>query len=112
MDKKTLYEKAEKAFNQAFEVTKQTVKAVSEKAGETAHITKLLIDKLTLEHQVTRQFAKLGGRIYEKSTREGKKISDSDREIKALIEEAKKLAVKLAQVEATLEQERRVKNKK
>ena len=69
MDKKTLYDKAEKAINQAFEAAKQSVKVVSEKAGEAAHVTKLLIEKATLEHRVTKQFAQLGSRIYEKALR-------------------------------------------
>ncbi len=107
MDKKTLYEKAEKAINQAFDATKQSVKVVSEKAGEAAYITKLLIEKATLEHRVTRQFAQLGSRVYEKSLREGKSISPQDQEIRDLIEETKKLDVELSQVEAALEMERK-----
>ena len=109
MDKKTLYEKAEKALNRAFETAKVSVKAVSEKAGVAAHITRLLIDKAKLEHQVSRQFAQLGNRIYERALREGKSVSLQDAEIKGLIEETKKLDVQLAQVEATLESERREK---
>lgn len=112
MDKKTLYDKAEKAINQAFEAAKQSVKVVSEKAGEAAHVTKLLIEKATLEHRVTRQFAQLGNRIYEKALREGKTVSPQDAEIKDLIEETKKLDVELAQVEATIERERKEKQLK
>ena len=107
MDKKTLYEKAEKAINQAFDATKQSVKVVSEKAGEAAHITRLLIEKATLEHRVTRQFAQLGNRIYERSQREGKSVSPQDPEIRDIIEETKKLDVELSQVEAALEIERK-----
>jgi len=106
MDKKTIYEKAEKAINQAFDAAKKSVKAVSEKAGEAAHITKLLIEKTTLEHRVSRQFAQLGNRVYEKAAREGKGISLGDAEIKTLIEETKKLDLELAQVEASIEGER------
>lgn len=109
MDKKTLYEKAEKAINQAFEVTKKSVRAVSEKAGEAAHITKLLIEKATLEHQVSKKFAEIGNRVYEKASREGKSISASDQTMKALIEETQKLDVELAQVEASLEKEKKEK---
>ena len=109
MDKKTLYEKTEKAINQAFEAAKQSVKIVSEKAGEAAHITKLLINKAKLEHCVSKQFAQLGSRVYEKALRENKTISLQDNEIKSLIEETKKLDVELARVEATIESERREK---
>jgi Fe-S cluster biosynthesis and repair protein YggX len=109
MDKKTLYEKAEKAINQAFEATKKSVKVVSEKAGEAAHITKLLIEKATLEHQVSKKFAQIGNRVYEKVSREGKSVSASDQTIKALIDETQKLDVELAQVEASLEKEKKEK---
>ena len=112
MDKKTVYEKAEKAINQAFETAKHSVKTVSEKAGEAAHVTKLLIEKASLEHRVSKKFAELGNRVYEKSLREGKTISLTDAEIKNLINETRQLDVELAQVEATLEQEKKVKQAK
>lgn len=103
---KSLYEKAEKAINQAFEATKHSVKVVSEKAGEAAQITRLLIEKAALEHKVSRKFAQLGSRIYEKSERQGETVSLEDAEIRNLIEETKQLDVALAQVEAELERER------
>lgn len=109
MDRKTLSEKAEKAINQAFEAAKQSIKIVSEKAGEAAHVTKLLIERTALEHRVSKKFAQLGSRVYEKALREGKNISLSDAEIKSLIEETKKLDIDLARVEATLKQEHKEK---
>jgi signal transduction histidine kinase len=109
MDRKTLYQKAEKAMNQAFEATKKSAKILSQKAGEAAHITKLLIDKVTLEQRVSKQFARLGSRVYEKTAHAGEKISTTDPEIRELIEQTKKLDSELAQVEATLEQERKSK---
>ena len=105
MDKQTLYDKAEKAINHAFEAAQQSVKVVSQKAGETAHITKLMIEKVALEHKVSKQFAKLGGHFYERVTREGKTLSSSDKDIQAYLEEAKKLDVELARIEAELKQE-------
>ncbi len=107
MDKNDLYTKAEKAINQAFHAAKESAKALSEKAGEAAQVTKLLIEKATLEHRVSKQFAQLGNRIYEKAMREGKDVSLEDGEIKSIIEETKKLDVELSQVEASLEEERR-----
>ncbi len=112
MKKNSIYEKAERAINQAFETAKYSVKAVSEKAGEAAHVTKLLIEKAKLEHRVSRQFAQLGNRIYEKALREGKTLSLADKDIRSLIEETRKLDVELAQVEATLERERKEKQAK
>ena len=105
MDKKELFDKAEKALNQAFEAAKKSAKVVAEKAGEAAHVTKLMVEKASLEHQTTKQFARLGGCVYEKLTRDGKKLFSDDLDIQNLIEEAKRLEERLGQVEATLEQE-------
>ena len=107
MDKKTLYDKAEKAINQAFEAAKQSAKVVSQKAGETAHLTKLLVEKMSLEHHATKKFARLGSRVYEKVLREGKAISADDPEIKSLIEEARQMDQELARIEAELELEQK-----
>jgi len=109
MESKELYEKTEKAINQAFKAAQESIKSISEKAGEAAHITKLLVDKMTLEHRVSKQFAQLGSRIYEKALREGKHVSLEDPDIQGLVEETQKLDVELAQVEAALERERREK---
>lgn len=109
MDKKEFYEKTEQVLNQAFEVTKKSAKVVAEKAGEAAHVTKLLIEKLTLEHKVAKQFAKIGGRVYEKTAREGQASFVQDSELKSLIEDTKKLETELAQVETALGQEQKKK---
>lgn len=106
MEKDSLYEKTEKAINRAFETAKQSVKQVSEKAGEAAYVTKLLIEKAGLEHRVSRKFAHLGNCVYDKALRKGESISLDDPQIKALIEETKKLDIELAQVEAELEKEK------
>lgn len=109
MDKQELYERAERALNQAFETTKKSVKVVAEKAGEAVHVTKLLVQKVSLEHQVTKRFTRLGGCVYEKAAREGRESFAQDPEIQNLVEETKKLEAELAQVEATLESEKREK---
>ena len=105
MDKKELFEKAEKALNQAFEAAKKSAKVVADKAGEAAHVTKLLVEKASLEHQVTKQFTRLGGCVYEKAARQGQGALLGDPEVQSLVEEAKKLEGRLAQVEAALTQE-------
>ena len=105
MDKQELFERAEQALNQAFEAAKKSAKLVAEKAGEAAHVTKLLVEKVSLEHKVTKQFARLGGCVYEKSARQGKESLIEDTEVRNLVEEAKELEEELAQVEAQLEQE-------
>jgi hypothetical protein len=106
MEKDSLYEKAEKAINNAFETAKHSVKTVSEKAGEAAYVTKLLIEKAGLEHRVSKKFAELGSRVYEKALRKGEGISADDKEIKSLIDATQRLDIELAQVEAELEKEK------
>ena len=107
MDKKELYERAEKALNQAFEAAKKSAKVVAEKAGEAANVTKLLVQKLNLEHQASKQFARLGSRVYEKAVRDGREVFLQDAEIRNLVEEARKLESELAQIEESLENEKK-----
>ncbi len=106
MDKKALYAKTEKTMNQAFQVAKQSVVEISRALGETAHLTRLLIEKKTVEHQVAKQFARLGSCVYERATREGKDIPANDKALKELIEATKALDVKLAQLDAAIHLER------
>ena len=112
MEEKTLYEKAEKAINQAFEAAKVSVKAVSKKAGEAAHITKLLIEKATLEHRVSKKFAELGNRVFERAMQEDQTLSFEEGDIKSLIADAKRLDNELSRVEKTLDRERKTKKPK
>ncbi len=105
MDRKELYEKAEKAINQAFELTKQSVKVISEKAGEAAHITKLMIEKAALEHRVSKQFTRLGSKLYEDLSH-GRTVAAEDTEVKTLIQETQQLAHDLSRVEEQLLRER------
>lgn len=109
MDKQELYQRAEKALNQALEAAKKSVKLVAEKAGEAAHVSKLLVEKLNLEHRVTKQFARLGGCVYKKAARQGRESFLQDSEIRSLIEEARKLESELSRVEETLASERKQK---
>ena len=109
MDQKEFFVKAERALNQAFEAAKKSAKVVAEKAGEAAHVTKLLVEKVSLEHQVSRQFARLGASVYEKAACEGKESLLQDSEIQSLIEQAKGLEAQLARVEASLENEKKFK---
>lgn len=105
MDNKELFDKAEKALNNAFEAVKQSIKIVSEKTGEAAHITKLMIERVSLEHRVNKKFAQLGNCVYDLSVRQGRAVSASDPDIQKLVDETRKLDVELAQVEAEIETE-------
>ncbi|MBI4550283.1 MAG: hypothetical protein HY714_05105 [Candidatus Omnitrophica bacterium] len=109
MENKELFDKAEKALNNAFEAVKASVKVVSEKTGEAAHITKLMIEKVSLEHRVNKKFAQLGSRVYDISVREGRAVSGNDPDIQKIVDETRKLDVELAQVEAEIESERKKK---
>jgi len=111
VDKKELYAKTQKVIDQAFQLTKQSVKVISEKTGEAAHVTKLLIEKTTLEHKVSKKFAELGSRVYERAVRGSQGNVLEDAEVVDLIEQTKKLDVSLAQVEAELEREKKAKEK-
>ena len=106
MDKQEIYRKAEQAFNQAFEAAKASAKLVSKKAGEAAQVSKLLIEKLKLEHKVGKKFTELGNRVYDKAVREKGGSILEDAEVERLIDDARKLDDQLTEVESSLEQER------
>ena len=108
MDKKEFYEKSEKIINETFETVKKYAKVVAEKTGEAAHVTRLLIQKATLEHQLTKAFSQLGSQIYQKSVRQGEAVELQAPEIQKILGEIKKLDTEHSQVEAVLEKERKV----
>ena len=107
MDKKEFYAKSEKIINETFETMKKYAKVVAEKTGEAAHITRLLIQKATLEHQMAKAFSQLGSQVYHKAVRQGEMVSLGEPEVSKIIEETKKIDTELGQVEAVLEKERK-----
>ncbi len=109
MDKKEFYEKSEKIINETFDAVKKYAKVVAEKTGEAAHVTRLLIQKATLEHQMAKAFSQLGSQVYQKAVRQGDPIEAGSPEIQKVLGEIKKLDTELGQVEAVLEKERKVK---
>ncbi len=108
MDKKEFYEKSEKIINETFETVKKYAKVVAEKTGEAAHITKLLIQKATLEHQLAKAFSQLGSQVYQTAVRQGETIDLEASEIQKVLGEIRKLDTEHGQVEAVLEKERKV----
>ena len=108
MDKKEFYEKSEKIINETFEAVKKYAKVVAEKTGEAAHVTRLLIQKAALEHQLAKSFSQLGSQVYQTAVRQGEKIDLGAPETLKVIGEIKKLDIELGQVEAVLEKERKV----
>ena len=109
MDKKEFYAKSEKIINETFEAVKKYAKVVAEKTGEAAHVTRLLIQKATLEHQIAKAFSQLGSQVYQTVVRQGETIELGTPEMQKLLREIKKLDTELGQVEAVLEKERKVK---
>lgn len=103
MDKKELFDRAERALNQAFDTAKKSARLVVEKAGMAAQVTKLLVEKSNLEHRVTKQFVRIGSSVYEKAVRQGPGPFPDDSELRDLVEETKGLEEKLAHIEAELE---------
>ncbi len=109
MDKKEFYVKSEKIINETFETVKKYAKVVAEKTGEAAHVTRLLIQKATLEHQLAKAFSQLGSQVYQTTVRQGEKLELELPEIQKVLGEIKKLDTEHGQVEAVLEKERKVK---
>jgi hypothetical protein len=109
MDKKEFYAKSEKIINETFETVKKYAKVVAEKTGEAAHVTRLLIQKATLEHQMAKAFSQLGSQVYQTTVRQGGTLELDAPEMQKVFGEIKKLDTELGQVEAVLEKERKVK---
>lgn len=109
MDRKEFYAKSEKIINETFETVKKYAKVVAEKTGEAAHVTRLLIQKATLEHQMAKAFSQLGSHVYQTTVRQGGQLELGTPEVQKVLEEIKKLDTELGQVEAVLEKERKVK---
>lgn len=106
MDKKEFYAKSEKIINETFEVVKKYAKIMAEKTGEAASVTKLLIQKATLEHQIAKACSKLGSKVYDQTVRKGETINLENAEVKSVINEIKKLEQQHEDVEIVLEKER------
>ena len=102
---KTLWQSVGEGFERGMESARKSAEALAKKAGETAQVTKQKLEIIRLEHQISRKFAKLGGTVYEKGVREGKKDPMSDPEVKSLINDLRKLETDLAQIQALLEEE-------
>ncbi len=106
MDKKEFHAKSEKIINETFETVKKYAKIVAEKTGEAASVTKLLIQKATLEHQIAKACSQLGSKIYDKAVRKAETFSLEDKELKTVVDEIQKLEQQHNDVELVLEKER------
>ncbi|HOG23504.1 MAG TPA: hypothetical protein PK590_02515 [Candidatus Omnitrophota bacterium] len=106
MDKKEFYAKSEKIINDTFKAVKKYAKIMAKKTGEAASVTKLLIRRATLEHQIAKACSRLGSKVYDQTVRKGETINLEDAEVVSVIDEIKKLEQQHEDVEITLEKER------
>ena len=86
--KTTLWEKVEKGFDDAWDVSKKAATKVSEEMGKVTHKTKIHIDNHRLKGQISKIFAQIGGDVYNKIVRDGKKTYVPDKKSKELLQNA------------------------
>ena len=105
----TSWDRVKEGLDKALEVTRKSAKIIADKAGETAKISKLSVEAMSLEHQMSKKFAELGNLTFRsfKSKKEGALSSLS--KVKTIVEELKKLEGKLEKNHKTMESEKRKK---
>jgi hypothetical protein len=86
--KTTLWEKVEKGFDDAWEVSKKAASKVSEEMGKVTKKTRLHVENHRLKGQVSKIFAQIGGEVYNKIIREGRKTYTPDKKNKELLQKA------------------------
>ena len=106
MDKKEFYAKSEKIINETFQMVKKYAKIVAKKTGEAASVTKLLIQKATMEHQIAKTCSRLGSKVNDRAVRKGETVNLEDPDLKAIIGEIRKLEDQYDDIEKVLETER------
>jgi len=102
----TLYDRVVKGMEVALETAQKSVEALMGKAEDTAEVIKLRLEKTRLEREISRKFAELGSKLYEKAVREGKEVGIlQEPEVQQLIEDLKRMDRELAHTQALMEQE-------
>lgn len=102
----TLYDRVVKGMEVALETAQKSVEALMGKAEDTAEVIKLRLEKTRLEREISRKFAELGSKLYEKAVREGKEAGIlQEPEVQRLIEDLKRMDRELAHTQALMEQE-------
>jgi Xaa-Pro aminopeptidase len=90
----------------ALETAQKSVEMLMEKAEDTAEVIKLRLEKTRLEREISKKFAELGSKLYEKAVREGKEAGIlQDHEVQQQIEELKRLDRELAHTQALMDRE-------
>jgi hypothetical protein len=102
----TLYDRVVKGMEVALETAQKSVEMLMEKAEDTAEVIKLRLEKSRLEREISKKFAELGSKLYEKVAREGKETGLlQEPEVQTLLEELKRMDRELAHTQALMEQE-------
>jgi hypothetical protein len=102
----TLYDRVVKGMEFAVETAQKSVEMLMGKAEDTAEVIKLRLEKSRLEREISRKFAELGSKLYEKVVREGKEVGLlQDVEVQSRIEDLKRMDRELAHIQALMEQE-------
>jgi len=101
-----LYDRVVKGMEVALETAQKSVEVLMGKAEDTAEVIKFRLEKTRLEREISKKFAELGSKLYEKAVREGKEAGIlQDTEVQKLIESLKHLDQELAHIQALEDQE-------
>jgi hypothetical protein len=102
----TLYDRVVKGMEAALGTAQKSVEVLMEKAEDTAEVFKFRLEKARLEREISKKFAELGSKLYEKAVREGKEQGIlQDAEVQSLIEDLKRMDRELAHTQARMERE-------
>ncbi len=101
-----LYDRVVKGMEVALETAQKSVEVIMGKAEDTAEVIKFRLEKTRLEREISKKFAELGSKLYEKAVREGKEAGIlQDAEVQDLIDNLKRMDRELAHIQALEEQE-------
>jgi hypothetical protein len=102
----TLYDRVVKGMETALGTAQKSVEMLMGKAEDTAEVIRFRLEKARLEREISKKFAELGSKLYEKAVREGKEQGIlQDSEVQGLIEDLKRMDRELAHTQARMEQE-------
>jgi hypothetical protein len=101
-----LYDRVVKGMEAALETAQKSVEVLMGKAEDTAEVIKFRLEKTRLEREISKKFAELGSKLYEKVVREGKEAGIlQDPEVQNLIDSLKRFDMELAHIQALEDQE-------
>ncbi len=105
----TTWDRVKEGLDKALEITRKSAKIITIKAGETAKITKLSVESMTLEHQMSKKFAELGNTTYQLIKTKKEENLSEQLKVKKIVEDIKKLESQLNKTHKALEAEKKKK---